>query len=532
MNRKTLVLPALAVLIAPLAAACGDSDGGDSGGNTIVVGTTDQFAISEDSPAPFDPAAGYETAAWNVMRNTFQTLVRAPRSGTEPAMEAAKKCEFTDQQGEQYRCTLRNDLKFTNGNELTSADVEFSVNRMLSIGKDLGPASLLANIDKVEAPSDTEVVFHLKEPDATFPFKLATPAAAILDSETYPKQGFKKGYKVVGSGPYTLDSFKPSTGKAEFTKNPDYQGTLELKNEKIELRMYKSAVSMEKALKSGKIDVMNRTISPEQVQRLQSEEGDEIDLIESSGQEIRYLVFDTDSNVGGNKAIRRAMAQVVDRKGLTRDVYRRTTEALYSLVPSGLPGHRNSFFNEYDEPNTDKARETLREAGITKPVELTLHYTTDHYGAVTAEEFKTLAKQLNATGLFKADVKGVPWKDYLPAALKGNYPVYGFGWFPDFLDPDNFIAPFFDKNSVLKLAYVNKEIREKLIPETRRETNRAAAAADFERAQDIIAEDVPFIPIWQGKQYIAVRDEITGAEWALNSASVLQLWELGRGVSD
>ena len=50
--------------------------------------------------------------------------------------------------------------------------------------------------------------------------------------------------------------------------------------------------------------------------------------------------------------------------------------------------------------------------------------------------------------------------------------------------------------------------------------------------QDIVADDVPVLPLWQGKQYVAARDDITGVEWALNSSSTLQLWELGRGVSD
>ena len=39
------------------------------------------------------------------------------------------------------------------------------------------------------------------------------------------------------------------------------------------------------------------------------------------------------------------------------------------------------------------------------------------------------------------------------------------------------------------------------------------------------------LPLWQGKQYVAARDDITGVEWAVNSSSDLQLWELGRGVS-
>jgi len=46
----------------------------------------------------------------------------------------------------------------------------------------------------------------------------------------------------------------------------------------------------------------------------------------------------------------------------------------------------------------------------------------------------------------------------------------------------------------------------------------------------MVADDVPFLPLWQGKQYIAARDDITGVAYAVNSSSTLQLWELGRGV--
>lgn len=530
MKRKTLVLPALAGLLAPTLAACGGVDSGDSGGDAIVVGTTDRFTVSEDSPAPFDPAAGYDIASWNVMRSTFQTLLRPPRSGTEPEPEAAQKCEFTDEQGEQYRCTLRSGLTFSNGNPLTAQDVEFSVKRMLDIGGELGPASLLGNVDTVQATSETEVVFHLEKPDATFPYKLATPAAAIVDSEVYPRHGYLKGTEVVGSGAYVLESYDESAGVGVFVRNPDYKGTLEVKNERVELRSYDSAEKMEQALESGAIDLISRTLTPSQVKRLEIAPDDGIELVESPGQEIRYLVFDTSDPVAGQTAVRQAMAQVIDRKALVRDVYERTAEPLYSLVPSGLLGHRNSFFNEYGEPDVPAARRTLREAGIDTPVRLTLHYTTDHYGAVTKQEFEELQQQLNGTGLFDVNIEGAPWAQYRPAAADGAYQVYGFGWFPDFLDADNFIAPFFTKDNFLKTPYVNEEIRNRIVPQTRRETDRAAAAGAFGRAQDIIAEEVPVLPLWQGKQYIAARDDITGVEWALNSASVLQLWELSRGV--
>ena len=529
MKRKTLVLPALAGLLAPTLAACGQVGPTGSGGDTIVVGTTDRFSVSEGSPAPFDPAAGYDIASWNIMRSTFQTLLRPPRSGTEPVPEAAETCEFTDGQGEQYRCTLREGLTFSNGNPLTAADVEFSVKRMLNIGAELGPASLLGNVESVQATGDTEVVFGLDEPDATFPYKLATPAAAIVDSETYPGDGYLGGTRVVGSGPYVLESYDASTDRGVFVRNPAYQGTLQVRNERVELRGFEDAATMEKALERGRIDLMARTLTPGQVRRLETAD-DGIDLVESPGQEIRYLVFDTSDPVAGQKAVRQAVARVIDRKALVRDVYRRTAEPLYSLVPSGLLGHRNSSFNVYGEPDPSAARRTLHDAGVDTPVPLTLHYTTDHYGAVTRREFRELRSQLESTGLFEVGIQGSPWEEYRPAAAEGEYQVYGFGWFPDFPDADNFIAPFFTEDNFLKSPYVNREIRNEIIPRTRRQTDRAAAADAFGRAQDVIAEEVPVLPLWQGKQYLAARDEVTGVEWALNSASVLQLWELGRGV--
>lgn len=83
----------------------------------------------------------------------------------------------------------------------------------------------------------------------------------------------------------------------------------------------------------------------------------------------------------------------------------------------------------------------------------------------------------------------------------------------------------------LNTPYVNSETRNKLIPESRRTAERASAAKPFERIQQIVANDVPVLPLWQGKQYVAARDDITGVEWALNSSADLQLWELGHGVS-
>lgn len=535
MNRKTLVLPALAGLLAPVLAACGSSDGAGDGGDPIVVGVATPIEATKSAPAPLDPAQAYDIDAWNVLQGTLQTLMRLPRTGTAPVPEAAESCGFRDTQNEQYRCTLRSGLKFSNGHALTAQDVKFSIDRMKTINNTNGPVSLLSGIDRVEAPSDTEVVFHLTKPDATFPQKLTTPAAAIVDSEVYPKGRLYSGFDVVGSGPYTLKT--QQTGgritKAVFTKNPDYKGAVKTKNDKVEMRFFQDSASTEQALRKGTVDVMNRGLSPDQVRGLENARDKHIALQEMPGQEIRYLAFNTKDPVVSNKAVRQAMAQIVNRSDLVRNVYSYTGDPLFSMVPTGLTGHINSFFNKYGNPNVAAARKTLQQANITTPVKFTLTYTTSHYGSSTVKEVRALQSQLNNTKLFDVSLKGVDsWQQFRTDSLDGKYSVFNMGWFPDIPDADNYIAPFIGKQNFLGSPYRNGKIESQLIPSSRQQSDRNAAAADFKKVQDIIAEDVPLLPLWQGKQYVAARDDITGIEWALNSASNLQIWELGRGVAD
>ncbi|GAA1362951.1 ABC transporter substrate-binding protein [Streptomyces beijiangensis] len=531
MNRKTLALSAVVGLLAPVLAGCGGSDGG-SGGKAIVVGTTDTFETSKDAPAPFDPAFAYDASAWNILRQTVQTLVHVPRGGGVPVPDAASDCHFTDHENESYRCKLRSGLKFANGKAITSADVKYSIDRVLAINDEAGPVSLLENIDTIEPAGDQEVVFHLKKPDATFPYKLSTPAAAIVDKDVYAPKKLRDGFHADGSGPYTLktETKGKQVVKAVFTKNPNYNGDLKIQNDKVEIRSFPDADAMGKALTAGDIDMMTRTMSPEQIQKMSASPQEGINLVEMPGLEIRYLGFNTNDPSVKNKAVRQAMAQVIDRGQIASQVYGAAAEPLYSLIPTSISGHSNSFFNKYGDPSRAKAAALLQTAGIHTPVKLTLHYTTDHYGSGTAKEFTALQAQLNASGLFDITVQGTKWSEYRPAQKKNEYAVYGLGWFPDFPDPDNYIAPFLDKGNFLNTPYVNTAIRTSYIPDSRRATDRNAVSKTFEKIQDIVANDVPVLPIWQGTQYVAARDDITGVEWAVNSSADLQLWELGRGV--
>src|SRR5690349_18941710 len=162
MNRKTLVLPAVAGLLAPVLAACGGDSSGSKSGDAIVVGTTDRFTATKDAPAPLDPAYSYDVGTWNILRQTVQTLMIQPRGEGEPVPEAAESCGFTDTGNERYACKLREGLKFANGDAVTAKDVKYSIDRARDINAEGGPVGLLSTIDTVETKGDREVIFHLK----------------------------------------------------------------------------------------------------------------------------------------------------------------------------------------------------------------------------------------------------------------------------------------------------------------------------------------------------------------------------------
>jgi peptide/nickel transport system substrate-binding protein len=533
MNRKTLVLPAVAGLLTPVLAACGTSDSGSKSSDAIVVGTTDQFTATKDAPAPIDPAYAYDVGTWNILRQTVQTLMAQPKGEGDPVPDAAESCSFTDSGSERYACKLRDGLKFANGDPVTAQDVKYSIERALRIKASSGVSSLLNTIDTIETQGDREVIFHLKTADATFPYKLSTPVAGIVNPKDYEKDKLRDGFEVDGSGPYTFhaDVSGNAVTTATFTRNPNYKGSVKVNNDKVELRSFPDAEAMGAAIDKGDIDVMTRSMSPEQIQKLANATDGDIELVESPGLEIRYLAFNTKAEPVKDKAVRQAMAQLINRDELVAKVYGSQAEPLFSLVPAGVTGHSNAFFNKYGDANVVKARELLEDAGVDTPVKLTLHYTTDHYGPATKTEFEQLSKQLNDSGLFRTDIEGTSWDKFRKAGQDGKYDVYGMGWFPDFPDADNFLSPFLAEDNFLNSPYVNKAVRKDLIPQSRRQADRLNASKSFREIQDIVADDVPVLPLWQGKQYLAARDDITGTAYALNSSSTLQLWELGRGVS-
>ncbi|MGR8011792.1 ABC transporter substrate-binding protein [Streptomyces hypolithicus] len=525
MFNRTRCLQSVAALASiSLVTGCGmlSSDQSDAE-QKLAVGTT-------STPSTLDPAGAWD-GSWELYRNVFQTLLSFPIGSSTPEPDAAEKCSFADSSNQVYTCTLREGLTFSDGSRLDAKAVKHSIDRIVEIGVQGGPDGLLTSLDEVETRGEREVTFRLNKPDATFPFVLATPAMSIVSPKDYPRDELRTGNELTGSGPYTLASYEPDR-KAELVKNAKYEGFADLKNEAVTIRYFHDSDVMVAALKKKEIDATFRGLTAEQVVDLEGQPKEkELQIVEAVGAEIRYLVFNPKDPAARNPAVRRAIAQVVDRGALVDKVYKGTAEPLYSMIPSGVAGHATSFFDSYGEPSVPKAKDILTGAGITEPVRMTFWYTSDRYGSSTAKEFAELKRQLNASGLFKITIKSRPWNTFQKGYQNGEFPVFGRGWAPDFPDPDNFVAPFVGERNAVGTPYETPEITASLLPQTRRESDRAAVGKQFLRAQEILLKDVRLLPLWQGKLYVAASDEIAGAERALDPQTIMQVWQLSRKTS-
>lgn len=407
--------------------------------------------------------------------------------------------------------------------------MKFSFDRMLKINDPDGPAVMFPTPEEVVTPDGRTVVFRLNTPDATFPSKIASGAGSIVDHRAHDAGGLRGDGEAVGSGPYKLDSF--GNDRAVFSVNEHYQGAAETRNDGVTLEFFHGGQNaLRKALQDAEVDIAYRGLTAEAVAGI--EEADRggsggIKIVEGGSAEVQHLVFDMDDPVAGRHGVRKAIAHLIDRDALIHDVYEGTATPLYSIIPAGVGGHNTAFFDTYGaRPSKARAASALAEEGISGKVELTLWSTPSRHGPATDQELKAIAGQLNASGLFDADVRSVPFAQYEKGIAAGRYGVHVKGWVPDYPDADNFTGPFFGEGNVLDNNYGNSTITGTLLPRTAAESDRAATDKEFGRIQDILAEDVPVLPVRQAKQYAVVQDGVYGLEHCLDASTVFRFWEL------
>jgi peptide/nickel transport system substrate-binding protein len=526
-SRAAIALVGTVTLVALAACGSGSSGGktgggGSAGGNqkTIVWGSTDK-------PVTFDPAGAYDLPSWNVIYNVYQNLLRVDPATEKNVPDAAQSCD-PSADFKTWTCKLKPGLKFSNGDPLTSTDVKFSFDRIEKINDPSGPSSLLAKV-KTEAPDPTTVVFKLASGNALWDYILSTGAGAIVDSKLFPADKKIADNKIVGSGPYELSSYQTNQ-VAQFKPNPNYSGDLKLNNGGLVIQYYQDENALKLDVQQGKVDVVYPGLSPTATNELKGKSG--LNVLSGPGGAIRYLVFNTKTMPGGTAAqklaIRRAVAFLIDRQSIATNVYQGTVQPLYTMVAKGLAGSEDVYKTEYgDTPDKSKAQQELQKAGVKTPVNLQIWWTPSHYGALSSDEYTEIKRQLEASGLFKVDLKSTEWEQYTANCLADKCPIYQLGWFPDYPDTDDYVGQFFGSSSFLNDHYSNAQV-DSLLKDEQGTRDQAKRTDDFKKIQELTVGDAPVIPYWQGQQIAITHGSISGIQDTLTPDYIFRFWLLGK----
>jgi peptide/nickel transport system substrate-binding protein len=547
-RRRLVCLTALLLV----AAACGGGGGGgggtDSGdgrgpSGSMVIGTTESLQNS------FDPAQAYDYLGSQIAFNTAETLVTYAPNATEPKPLLAAAMPEVSPDGLTYSFILRAGVKFADGTPFNAAAVKFSLERARNFGaKDPQAAGfLLSGIRSIAAPSDDKVVISLSQPNVTFLARLAYSVASIVSPAAYANHlltGNEEGpavtarYKtdtIVGTGPYRIIDYKERQS-IDLEANADYWGP-EPKTKRIRLRLLDKSSALKVALQNNEVDVAFRTLQPDENTFFKDRPG--FKLIEGKGSGIRYLVINVTAKPWDDVNLRRALAAAIDRKAIVDEVFKGSAAPLASMVPptfeTSEPKWEQLYGANAPPPTTatkggpapsgrtlvDKYLSLAGRSGGTVPVEL--WYSPTHYGDTEAAVAEVIARSLEATKRFTVKIRNVEWAEYGKKQKAGEMPVFLLGWYPDYLDADDYLEPFSDPN-IFDPAKWNDPKMLELVHTEQRLQDPARRAEALRQAQTYMAEQVPYIPLFEAPQFAATKASVSGV--VLDPIQIFRFWLL------
>lgn len=476
----------------------------------IIIGVTDKVT-------DIDPSNAYDFYTWEVLTNIMGGLMQYVPGTTE--LQPGLAISYTvSPDGREYIFKLRPELYFADGTPVTAHDIVRSIKRVMKINGD--PAWLVTDfVEDVVAIDDYTVKFILTMPVAYFPALLATPPYFPVHPAYKPAE-IDSDQTAGGVGPYKITKWVRDV-ELVLEANPYWWGGAP-KTEQIVIRFYKDATSLRLALEAGEIDIAWRTLTPTDIKDLKGKAG--IKVIEAPGAFIRYIIFNTKIPPFDNPVVRKALAAAVDRKAICEKIFLGTTEPLYSMIPIGMWSHKDSFLEKYGEHNLELAKTLLKQAGYSEAnkLKIELWYTPTHYGDTEVDVATLIKEAWEKTGLVEVELKSAEWTTYLDYTRKGLLGASLYGWYPDYIDPDDYTSPWVNA-SWTGYAYSNPKLLE-ILEEARVKPSIEERTVLYKQAQDIWAEDAAIVPLFQGKLTIAVREGVKGV--ILDPVMLFRYWLL------
>jgi peptide/nickel transport system substrate-binding protein len=544
----------LAVL-ALVAVACGGGSSatpqyiGPKNGGTLTVALASDIKYA-------DPALVNDSASIYVASQVVEGLVGLePGSISTIVPVLAADLPTVSPDGRTYTFKVRSGIKFHDGTDFNAAAVKFNYDRWNAFPKgDLQTVAAYfgdvfggfgqdSNLVGVDAPDPTTVVIHLREAQSNFlasqtlaVFGIQSPAAITgndgnnpsLANNAYALGLNGAGKAMVGTGPFMFSEWKQGD-HVTLVKNPDYWNkSAEAYLDKIVFKPYSTAAAGLLAMQSGGVDLLE-SLDPTGIVTV-SKDSSLIVLDRGSGCNLTQLGMSNSDTIGGganvlaNKGARMAIATAVNKPAYVNGFYAGAALIADSWLPNGAQYYKREYLPTF---NVTAARGYLAGAGLpTSGVAVDLWYPTAAPGDVFPDAkalAQSIATDLGTAGFTVSLHSEAYTPNYLADEAVGKMQMWLQSRSCRWGSPDDFLDTFFGYTNNAPSAmfsYKNDDLNT-LMTAALQDTDPAKSKADWQKAQDLIALDMPTVPLLSAKLPAAAHKYVKGFVGAGSQAEIL-----------
>jgi peptide/nickel transport system substrate-binding protein len=454
-------------------------------------------------PNNLDPRFGNDEASQRVAQLIFGSLMDIG-DDLRLTPTLAERLDHPDPL--TYRVTLRRNVMFHDGHEFTAADVLFTYRQYLDPDF-LSPwKGAFRVLDSVVSLGRYEVEFRLKAPFAAFPIQLVSPPIVPAGA------GPELARHPVGTGPYRFVRYDVDD-KVILAPFSGFFGGAP-RNAGLVLRVVPDDTMRGLELRKGTIDAIVNDLPPDIVHQLE-EEG-RVRLTKTAGLDYMYLSLNTREPALRDRRVRQALAHAVDTDAIVTHLRRGLARPAYGLIPSQAwafePGVRR-----FDH-DPARARALLDEAGYRDPdgagpaprLRLVMKLgTVDEYRL----QATVLQEQLRHVGI-ELEIRSLEFATLFADVVKGNFQIVQMQWTSGALVDPDILRRVFHSDQVPPVGfnrghYSNPEV-DRLIDLASEAGSEAIRKGYYGAAQRLIAEDVPYVSLWNRTNVVIAQPGISG----------------------
>lgn len=493
--------------------------------------------ISISSPAPISTLDTTQTTDKNTFtmaQHLFEGLYRFDDdSATVPAL--AKDVKISDD-GRKYHFTLREGIKWSNGEPITAQDFVYSWKKLVTPAT-IGPNAYLLDSVKnsfeirngeksvdelgISALNDKEFIVELKQAQPSFLAVVSIAWLAPQNQKFVEAQG--KDYALdsehlLYSGPFMLANWDATSDTWTLKKNPEYYDADQVKLEEVAVSTIKEDNTGINLYQANELDLVR--INGQYVQQYQEDPG------YVSHPDVANYFLDFNKKEGtplANVHLRKAIGQAIDKEALTQSVLNDGSKPLNGLIPSKLYANPETdedfraYSGEYLKNDIKKAQAewTKAQADVGKKVKLSLLAADTDQGKRIAEYVQSQLQE-NLPGL-EITISSQPSNNVNQSRREKNYELSLSGWIAGSSELDSYFNLYAGESSYNYGNYHNAKY-DQLVEDARtiNANNPEKQFAEYKEAEDILLnQDAAQVPLYQSASNYLINPKLKGISYHL-----------------